>query len=88
MTNAVKHASPSRIEITLSDAERLLTVNVDDDGFGFDPRQAGDGLGLVSIRDRIETLGGEVQFESAVGAGTRVSARIPILERGSIPHVA
>lgn len=86
MTNAVKHASPSRIEITLSDAEGLLTVNVDDDGFGFDPRQTGDGLGLVNIHDRIETLGGQVQFESAVGAGTRVSARIPILERGSVPR--
>ncbi|HEX6222126.1 MAG TPA: sensor histidine kinase, partial [Acidimicrobiia bacterium] len=80
MTNAVKHSDSSRIEITLSDTDRQLMAEIADDGVGFDPRLTGDGHGLVNIRDRIEALGGEVHFESAVGAGTRVSARIPILE--------
>lgn len=87
MTNSAKHASPSRIEITLFEADGLLMVEVSDDGVGFDPEQTDSGLGLVNIRDRIETLGGEVQFESAIGAGMTVRARVPVLARGGVPDV-
>lgn len=80
MTNAVKHAYPSRIDITLSESDGFLTVDVEDDGVGFDLHQTGDGIGLVNIRDRVQALGGEVDFVSAPGAGTTVAARIPILE--------
>lgn len=79
MTNSAKHANPAQIEITLFEADGLLMVQISDDGVGFDPEQTDNGLGLVNIRDRIEALGGEVQFESATGAGTTVRARIPVL---------
>lgn len=87
MTNSAKHASPSRIEITLFEADGFLTVKISDDGVGFEPEHTNNGLGLVNIRDRIEALGGEVQFESATGAGTTVRARIPVIARGSVPDV-
>lgn len=86
VTNSVKHGDPSRIEITLSDADGLLRVDIDDNGAGFDPHQTGDGVGLINIRDRIEALGGDVHLTSTVGAGTRVSVRVPILEGGGVPH--
>lgn len=87
MTNSAKHANPAQIEITLFEADGLLMVQISDDGVGFDPEQTDNGLGLVNIRDRIEALGGEVQFESATGAGTTVRARIPVLARGNVPDV-
>ena len=79
MTNAVKHGEPSLIRVTLSECEGLVSVEVDDDGAGLDTHQVGHGVGLSNIRDRVEALGGEFRLDSAVGGGTRVSARIPMV---------
>jgi signal transduction histidine kinase len=51
-----------------------------DDGAGFDPRliQGKGGLGLVSMRERVFSLGGEIAVDSQPSAGTRVDVRIPL----------
>jgi signal transduction histidine kinase len=89
LANASKHAQATRVEITLSCTESTITLEVADDGRGFDPASvAGKGLGLRSMRERIEGLDGELTVESAPGAGTRLVARCgPVRSRtgGSSP---
>jgi signal transduction histidine kinase len=77
--NAVKHAGPdARVSIRLyTDAERLH-LEVRDDGPGFDPADAHDGIGLQNMRDRLGAAGGRVKVESCSGQGTLVAALAPL----------
>ncbi len=55
-----------------------VVVEIADDGVGFDPGLAGDGhLGLITMRERAEDLGGHLEVRSQQGAGTRVILRVP-----------
>jgi len=77
--NTVKHARASQVELVLARADRCLTLEVRDNGQGFDPGGSFPGhLGLRSMRERAEQLGGELSFASAPGQGTTVCARIPL----------
>ncbi|USX56088.1 sensor histidine kinase [Lentzea sp. HUAS12] len=81
VANAAEHAAASRVAITLSYLGDAVTLDVVDDGRGFDPAavQAADGrgYGLASIRGRISELGGTVSVESAPGEGTAVAVTVP-----------
>ncbi len=95
--NAVKHAQAGRavVELRLTEDEAALTVV--DDGGGFDPAglpsrrppsASQAGLGLVTMRERAEQLGGCLTVNSAPHSGTRVEARLPLRreeEHGSYP---
>jgi signal transduction histidine kinase len=82
--NAVKHArTATGIWILLRQREMLLTVEVRDDGSGFDPppREANGRTpagGLRNMRDRIEAVGGRLEIESYPGRGTHVIAHVPL----------
>jgi hypothetical protein len=54
-------------------------LSIWDDGQGFDPKTAKDGMGLGNIRQRVRTLGGELTIESEPGQGTAVYASIPMV---------
>jgi signal transduction histidine kinase len=76
--NAVQHARARRVEVRLAEEEACLRVEVADDGIGFDPTSPFPGhLGLRTMRERAEELGGRVEIESAPGAGARVIALLP-----------
>ena len=85
LTNSAKHAGASRVGVTLSYMEDLVTLDVRDDGVGFDPAQhTSEGrYGLVSMRQRVARLGGDLEIESAIGAGTAISASLPAIGVGS-----
>lgn len=70
--NAIKHAAPGRIELSLYSREGALTLEVSDDGNGFDSEATArqDGLGLRSMKYRASLMGGELKIESSPGAGT------------------
>jgi signal transduction histidine kinase len=78
--NSVKHAEASSVSVRIGpdpvDATTLL-LDVVDDGRGFDPSGATPGLGLVSMRERAERLGGRLTITSRPGAGTAVCAVVP-----------
>lgn len=76
-TNALKHASASRLELRLGLDERSVTVEVNDDGRGFAPSVPSAGFGLFGLRERVRNLGGQLDVESAPGTGTRLRGRIP-----------
>ena len=78
--NAVRHGAARRVTVRLNGAERRLTLEVADDGVGFDP---GDPelrsrhLGLTSMEERARELGGALELRSAPGAGTTVRLEVP-----------
>jgi signal transduction histidine kinase len=85
LTNIAKHASASSAIVSLSRRRNEVTLNVEDDGVGFevdDGRQTnGSGLGLFGMRERLALVGGDLQIESARGGGTRITARVPLASR-------
>lgn len=83
ITNARKHSSSRTLRVRLHLQPQPLEVvaEVEDRGRGFDPSAVPRGrLGLLSMRTRAKTLGGECQIQSAVGQGTTVLVRLPLRE--------
>jgi signal transduction histidine kinase len=80
VSNAVRHARPRNVRITMTDESAHWMLAVADDGVGMEQHPelyAREGFGLVSMRQRAGAIGGEWQIESQPGAGTRVSVRLP-----------
>lgn len=82
ITNASKHAKPSRIDVTLTFDGRTVRLSVEDDGTGFavGKQPSGDrrSFGLVGIKERAELLGGTSEIRSAPGQGTRVLVTVSV----------
>lgn len=79
VSNAVRHARPHLVRITMSNESQHWTLSVADDGIGMQQRpelSAREGFGLSSMRQRAGAIGGEWQIDSQPGAGTRVSVRM------------
>jgi PAS domain S-box-containing protein len=79
MTNVVRHARATRVDVLAERRSDRVTVMVEDDGVGFelDQVQRGEHLGLLGLRERAEALGGTLTVESAPGAGTTVVVEVP-----------
>ncbi|MFG3206639.1 CHASE3 domain-containing protein [Streptomyces sp. NPDC048192] len=77
VTNAVKHAQASRIDISLELTDGALDIRVTDDGVG-GVAQAAPGSGLTGLRDRVAAFDGTLAIESPAGEGTSVLVRIPV----------
>ena len=79
VSNAVRHARPRTIRITLADEDAHWVMTIEDDGRGMGQspeRSERHGFGLSSMRQRAGDIGGEWRIESRPGAGTRVSVRM------------
>jgi signal transduction histidine kinase len=76
--NIAKHARATRAAIRLEPQDGVLRFEVRDDGVGFDPVVAGRGTGLQGIADRLEAIGGALEFESAPGKGTTMRGTVPV----------
>ena len=78
-----KHAAASRVGVTLSYMEDIVTLDVRDDGIGFEPAGIrGDGFGLPGMRQRVQRVAGSLEVESAPGEGTAVCATVPAIPAG------
>jgi signal transduction histidine kinase/ligand-binding sensor domain-containing protein len=84
LNNALKHASATSILVTIhiakENGEQKVELEVEDNGKGFDIESAhGEGgVGLISMRERIEMLGGELIIQSTPGEGTNIRAEVPV----------
>jgi two-component system sensor histidine kinase DegS len=90
LTNVRKHARASRAALAIEADEEAgsVTVRVSDDGRGFDmgaqaQRVEGYGVGLRSMRERMEGAGGEMSVESAPGQGTTIKFVLPLPDRAA-----
>jgi signal transduction histidine kinase len=84
LANVRKHARARRVAVTVAAESDLVTVDVQDDGAGFDATAAGrratggSGFGLRGLRERVEELGGALSIESARGEGTTLAMHVPL----------
>jgi signal transduction histidine kinase len=81
ITNAVKHASGTEVAVRIDRTDGQVTLEVTDDGGGFDPHAraiSARRLGLVSMRERAAEAGGVLTIESVIGTGTTVRAEVPV----------
>ena len=81
ITNIVRHAGASRVNIQLSARDAVVTAIIEDNGRGFDVEaafQSPESWGLRGIRERAAVVGGRLNMESKVGKGTRIKLQIPL----------
>jgi len=97
LANVAKHAAATRVGLTLSYMEDEVVLDVRDDGRGFDPAVSREpayagaaghaapagGFGLVAMRQRVEGVSGTLRVESEPGAGTAISASVPVEDTGT-----
>lgn len=83
LTNVVRHAQATRVDVILKQDSEKLIIIVEDNGIGFNPPTAAsngtvnDHLGLVGIRERAEMLGGILIIESSIGNGSTLKIEVP-----------
>jgi signal transduction histidine kinase len=85
LDNAGRHSRAKRIQVEIVGSATEIRLMVSDDGIGFDAEEAmmAAGLGLISMRERVQLSGGAFKVLSKSGDGTRISARIPLVQESS-----
>lgn len=79
LNNAGKHSHAQHIEVSVKHDDHLVSITVCDDGVGFGPSPGSNGgLGLIGMNERLRQLGGSIAIDSRPGAGTAISAQIPL----------
>jgi two-component system sensor histidine kinase UhpB len=82
LTNVAKHADATHATIDLQFREGTVSLRIEDDGRGFEPREGlGRGLGLFGMRERAELVHGTFALESEPGHGTRITIAVPLESR-------
>ena len=78
LQNALKYSRARQVSVNMSGGANELALTIADDGQGFDvPSAWGKGLGLISMTERLEAIGGTLEIRSQPGAGTRLQLRVP-----------
>ena len=82
LTNVVKHANATRVEVVCGPGSEKgrFCIEVKDNGEGFEPKKTGSGVGIGSMQDRLQMLGGTFSLCSEIGKGTQVRMEVPIDE--------
>jgi two-component system sensor histidine kinase UhpB len=80
LSNVVKHANASGVDVLLSrkDDRQILYIGIRDNGKGFDTSEPATGIGLISMRERVDGYGGTLRIRSGSAEGTRISITLPI----------
>ena len=84
LNNTLRHARAKRVVISVTREDSTTRLEVRDDGIGFDPLAAGrGGLGLRSIRERVDRIDGSLDVDSRPGGGTRIVVHVPVEGEGA-----
>lgn len=80
VSNCVKHAKATEVDVTLhiADNQKQMSIEVNDNGKGFDPDVATSGIGLTGMRERVFALHGTIHLQSQQGLGTKLSIQLPL----------
>lgn len=80
LSNSLRHAKPQHLTVTLRSDRETVTLEISDDGIGFDPAASRrSGVGLTSITTRTQEMKGTLDIQSASGKGTRIIVHVPAL---------
>jgi len=88
--NALKHSGSSQLAVSLRRSDDAITLTVQDGGTGFDPKKAfdGHGLGLISMKERLKLVDGQLTIETRSPRGTVIRARVPLRPQGVSARMA
>ncbi len=86
--NTVRHAGARIVRVTLRATARTARLEIVDDGAGFDPGAARRGVGMTSMEERAQLLGGRCRIASAPGSGTRIEVTMPLPTRDALVWLA
>lgn len=80
LMNIIRHSQASRADVVLRQTRTEIQGSLRDDGIGFDPNKTRNdqGLGLLSMKERVKRLGGKLEVQSSPGKGAKVSFVLPI----------
>lgn len=79
LQNALKHSRAREVAVHLRGTPDSLDLTVADDGVGFQPAAAwSSGLGLISMRERVDAIGGTLEIHTSLGRGTRLHIKVPL----------
>lgn len=84
INNVLKHSGSARANVTITLEDEKIEMIINDSGKGFDPQKVadwslvGDHFGIIGMKERIESLGGELEINSKIGHGVTLKASIPI----------
>lgn len=78
MTNARRHAEASEVKIRIREMEDVVRVMIEDNGSGFDSEEVAFGVGISSMKERAQSVSGELCIQSTLGEGTRIILELPI----------
>ena len=84
LNNAIKHGRADEISIHLRGTQSSVHMTINDNGVGFDTQTASSGLGLISMTERVEHVGGSMHVRSQAGGGTQVEVKVPWTEEGTL----
>jgi len=82
LNNAATHASARNANVTVAQVSDKITIEITDDGHGFDPRRQ-RGMGILGMEERVRRLGGAFTIESAPGKGATIKAELPLRKADS-----
>src|SRR6202045_706223 len=80
LTNTLRHARASHFKVHFAFDPQTIRLELRDDGCGFDPAKRYDGFGLLGIKERVESMGGELTVQSAPENGTAILVFLPLMK--------
>jgi two-component system sensor histidine kinase UhpB len=78
LSNIVKHARATHVSVQLSLRPGRLHIAIADNGAGFDPAAASNGIGIVGMRERVYAFNGRIEIDTGLAAGTRIAITLPL----------
>ncbi len=78
LANVASHAQTPEVSVRIEVGDATLSMDVRDDGVGFDPRSPSSRLGIIGMQERVELLDGHFDLRSAPGEGTQIRITIPL----------
>jgi signal transduction histidine kinase len=80
VTNVLKHARATKVEVRMKKVKGMLNITIKDNGQGFAVNSGPRGLGLATMHERVKLLGGSLEIDSAPKKGTTVRLDVPVFE--------
>jgi signal transduction histidine kinase len=80
MHNIITHSQAKNVQVELGADDTQIALRIIDDGVGFDTSHQAGGLGLESMRQRVQAVGGVIDISSSPNSGTRIEVRVPFRE--------
>jgi signal transduction histidine kinase len=81
LQNVIRHGQAKNVHVELTTEQTRILLTITDDGAGFDIKQKEGGMGLLSMQQRVESVGGAIEISSGGNAGTRINVRIPLQQK-------